>query len=82
MLSLYGKRKTIAEIRREMEYTFNIKVDIYREASCELKGGDFLYMVCLGMVGCHYLDYEIFMLKTRAKRNKKRVFLITGISIL
>lgn len=49
---------------------------------CEgnLKDNDLAFQFHLGMDGNDYLDFDIYMLKTRAKETSKRVFLITEIN--
>ena len=45
-----------------------------------LPQNDVSYQFTLGMDGENYLDFEIYMLKTNAKSNGKRVYYITEIN--
>jgi len=57
--------------------TIGTRTDIFLEPFEEpLPNNDFGFNTNLGMIGSHYLDYEIYMLPT----NAKDVFVITEVS--
>lgn len=77
---LIGRRGTITQIEDMIsDRADGIATELSRFEK-DLKGNDKGYQFCLGMDKDAYLDFDIYLIKTRAKDNKKRVYYISEIN--